>query len=43
MIKDLKTLLSADEEIEEADQKLTAQMIHAKQNLLRAKPRQRDQ
>jgi len=41
MIKDLKTLLSADEELEEEDLKLTAQMLLAKQFLLRAKPRQR--
>lgn len=41
MIKDLKTLLSADEELEEADLKLTAQRLLAKQFLLRAKPKQR--
>ncbi|MEW8523832.1 MAG: DUF4194 domain-containing protein [Candidatus Thiodiazotropha endolucinida] len=41
MIKDLKTLLDADEELDEAELKQTAQMLLARQFLLRHKPRHR--
>lgn len=41
MIKDLKTLLDADEELDEAEIKLTAQVLLTRQFLLRGKSRQR--
>ncbi len=41
MIKDLKTLLDADEELDGAELKLTAQMLLTRQFLIRHKPRHR--